>query len=270
MTFLPWMGSKRRLLPQLLAKVPRGFQRYHEPFLGSGALLYALRPPAALCADVLPSLIALHEAVARDAAGVCREFERVARTPDRRATFLAIRDRYPRVEPAEFLFMMKNCHGTRYRVNSSGRFNCPYKVSNREDMTEKAISADCARIRAATVGTGVHFAVRDVEESLKLVGPGDLVFLDPPYQWQEGKEADYGRKFGPAGWASLMQCLADVPAAAYIMVTLHGGMEREEVLRLAAGVPGLTHLQALDLWGSHIARGGLSKRKEWLLTNYAC
>ena len=267
------MGSKRRLLPQLLSRVPDTFARYHEPFLGSGAMLYALRPPVALCADVVPGLIELHKAVSQRVQNVCDDYRQVARRPGRRATFLDIRERYPNIQPAEFLFMIKNCHGTRYRVNRKGKFNCPYKVSNQTDMSEQSIASDLARVQTAAAYSSANhteFAVRDVELSLQLVTPGDFVFIDPPYQWQADKETDYGREFGAQGWTRLMAALASVPHGASIMVTLHGSMTEEHVRSLALPVPRLRHLQALSFMGSHMSRGGLATRSEWLLTNYAC
>ena len=35
--FLRWAGSKRWLLPQLIDLLPPSFNKYYEPFLGSGA-----------------------------------------------------------------------------------------------------------------------------------------------------------------------------------------------------------------------------------------
>ena len=40
--FLKWVGGKRQLLPTLLPHVPAAFKRYHEPFIGGGALFFAL------------------------------------------------------------------------------------------------------------------------------------------------------------------------------------------------------------------------------------
>ena len=34
--FLKWVGGKRRLLPEILKRVPADFRTYHEPFLGGG------------------------------------------------------------------------------------------------------------------------------------------------------------------------------------------------------------------------------------------
>ena len=41
--FVKWAGGKRQLLPALLRRLPQSFRRYHEPFVGGGALFFALR-----------------------------------------------------------------------------------------------------------------------------------------------------------------------------------------------------------------------------------
>ena len=41
--FVKWVGGKRSLLPELLRRVPERFNHYYEPFVGGGALFYALK-----------------------------------------------------------------------------------------------------------------------------------------------------------------------------------------------------------------------------------
>jgi DNA adenine methylase len=41
--FVKWVGGKRSLLPELLERVPPEFNNYYEPFVGGGALFFALR-----------------------------------------------------------------------------------------------------------------------------------------------------------------------------------------------------------------------------------
>lgn len=38
-----WVGGKRQLLPELLKYIPDKFTGYYEPFVGGGALLFALQ-----------------------------------------------------------------------------------------------------------------------------------------------------------------------------------------------------------------------------------
>jgi site-specific DNA-adenine methylase len=54
---LRWAGSKRRLLPELIAQIPEKFSRYIEPFSGSACLFFALRPPATILGDLNCELI---------------------------------------------------------------------------------------------------------------------------------------------------------------------------------------------------------------------
>ena len=39
---LRWSGGKSRLLAKILPHVPKNFGRYHEPFLGGGAIFFAI------------------------------------------------------------------------------------------------------------------------------------------------------------------------------------------------------------------------------------
>src|ERR1700730_16007192 len=64
--FLKWPGGKRWLCPTLLEIVARTtFDRYFEPFLGGGALFFALRPARAILSDVNPDLINVYKQVRR-------------------------------------------------------------------------------------------------------------------------------------------------------------------------------------------------------------
>src|SRR4051812_28349667 len=69
--FLKWAGGKRQLLPVLLeqCKLAQPFDRYHEPFLGGGALFFALYREGMLgtkktyLSDTNASLIRTYQAV---------------------------------------------------------------------------------------------------------------------------------------------------------------------------------------------------------------
>jgi DNA adenine methylase len=64
---LKWAGGKGRLLPELLGRIPSTFEVYHEPFIGGGALFFALagqgRLGRAYLSDANPSLIDVYLAL---------------------------------------------------------------------------------------------------------------------------------------------------------------------------------------------------------------
>ena len=61
--FLKWAGGKRWFADRCLNLIPPNFDRYIEPFLGSGAMFFALRPKRALLSDLNPDLINCYEAI---------------------------------------------------------------------------------------------------------------------------------------------------------------------------------------------------------------
>ena len=63
---LKWPGGKRRELPLILETVPRDIDRYVEPFVGGGAVLFAMPPSVpALVNDSSSDLMGLYRSVAR-------------------------------------------------------------------------------------------------------------------------------------------------------------------------------------------------------------
>lgn len=59
---IKWPGGKTRLLKQILPHVPP-FERYYEPFLGSGALFFRLEPDTAFLNDLSAELISFYGSV---------------------------------------------------------------------------------------------------------------------------------------------------------------------------------------------------------------
>ncbi len=77
---LKWAGGKGRLLPELLGRAPDSFNAYHEPFLGGGAMFFALassgRAGQVYLSDANPSLIEVYRALRDDVAGVIAALRR--------------------------------------------------------------------------------------------------------------------------------------------------------------------------------------------------
>ena len=63
---LKWAGGKTQMLGDLLPKVPASYGRYIEPFIGGGAMFFALNPNDAVIADSNPELINMYRQVANN------------------------------------------------------------------------------------------------------------------------------------------------------------------------------------------------------------
>jgi DNA adenine methylase len=66
--FLKWPGGKRWLVPKLV-KIIGEYEHvtYREPFLGGGALFFALRPKRSVLSDINEDLINTYQQVKGDA-----------------------------------------------------------------------------------------------------------------------------------------------------------------------------------------------------------
>ena len=176
--FLKWVGGKTSLLPELLKHVPGRLRGYHEPFVGGGALFFAVQPRRAFLADNNAELVHCYRQVRDDVYGV---LDALAHHVYERGHFHEVRALDPlRLGPAEraarLIYLNKTCFNGLWRVNRAGRFNVPigrYKNPRFNDPS--------ALINASQALRGVEITHAPFEESLAAVAPGDFVYLDPPY-----------------------------------------------------------------------------------------
>lgn len=175
--FLKWAGGKRWLAAgrHELLKAPRG--RYIEPFLGSGAIFFSMRPKKAILSDMNADLINAFAAIAED----WRAVERRLWGHHRKHSedyYYAIRASKPRstaARAARFIYLNRTCWNGLYRVNRKGDFNVPMGTKSTVVMDTDDFEA------AAKLLQGAELSCGDFERQIDLALEGDLVFADPPY-----------------------------------------------------------------------------------------
>ena len=190
--FLKWAGGKTQLLDALLARAPERIDTYYEPFLGGGALFFALmanpdRPPRhAVLNDLNHDLITVYEVVRDRVEALIAALERLAedylRGDDatRSAFYYDQRASQP-ADPVElaarFIFLNKTCFNGLYRVNRRGEFNVPHGRYRSPRIL------DTPGLRAASAALGqVTLTTLDFREALRAPKAGDFVYLDPPFE----------------------------------------------------------------------------------------
>lgn len=173
---LRWAGSKRRLLPKLLACAPKSFNTYIEPFAGAACLFLAVHPERAVLGDLNSELIHFYSTLRRSPSELAA---RVGRMPATAEFYYRLRAKHFVADPVEraarFLYLNRNCFNGVYRTNRSGQFNVPLgsKVGQMPALEE--ISAFAKFLR------GVRFVDGDFEKTVNFAKSSDFVYLDPPY-----------------------------------------------------------------------------------------
>lgn len=188
---IPYQGSKRRLAPTILDYIPAGTRRLVEPCCGSAAVslaaLHAGKVRAVHLNDSFAPLAGLWRAIVDEPVRLAAAYERVWRgqLADPRRGYDRVRDRFNRDgDPARLLYLLARCVKSAVRFNAAGAFN--------QSPDRRRLGTQPARMRASILGAGALLAGRatvtagDYAAVLAGAGPGDIVYLDPPYQGTSG------------------------------------------------------------------------------------
>ena len=203
---LKWAGGKRQLLPALEQYYPPSFERYLEPFLGSGAVFFHLAATGILdgravrLSDVNADLIGCYRTVRDRTDAVIdalRDLERDHRRRGdacyyevrdeqfnpMRATLAAERadraaDAYTPALAAMLIFLNRTGFNGLFRLNRLGGFNVPAGRYREPRICDP----DHIRAVAAVLRRpGLAIEHRGFEAALGEAGAGDFVYCDPPY-----------------------------------------------------------------------------------------
>ncbi len=175
--FLKWAGGKRWLSDRIVELAQPLSGKYIEPFLGSGAVFFALRPSHAILSDANFELINAYQAV-RDNPGKIAQLLREHQHLHSKNYYYQMRNYKPRCEfrmAARFIYLNRTCWNGLYRVNLNGEFNVPIGTKSTVIMPTDNWPAMSNLLKPAKLVCG------DFENSIESAEKGDLVFADPPY-----------------------------------------------------------------------------------------
>ncbi|HET7480263.1 MAG TPA: Dam family site-specific DNA-(adenine-N6)-methyltransferase [Rubrobacteraceae bacterium] len=185
---LKWAGGKQGIASRLVELFPSGFDRYFEPFVGGGSVLFTLRPQKAVIGDANDWLIDTYEAIREDYTQVARILDGLENTKER---YLRVRSILPRTLPlfrraAYLIYLNKTCFRGLFRVNRQGQFNVPYGQYDRRYYDPANLKAVAEALK------NVEFRRGDFELCLRDVTEEDFVYMDPPY-YKLGGYSDFNR-----------------------------------------------------------------------------
>lgn len=191
---LKWAGSKTRVMPELLKHLPAG-KRLVEPFAGSCAVMMNTDYDAYLIADANHQLVNAYVMMAHHTDALLTELEAlfaagsVGSESQRGEFYYCVRARLNHgglsaVElAASFLYLNRHGYNGMCRYNLRGEFNVPFGKYKAPYFPVSEVRAFAAKAKRAS------FVCADFTETLELVGAGDVIYCDPPYNPVSGKSS---------------------------------------------------------------------------------
>ena len=205
--FLKWAGGKTQLLPELISRLPPGIAtgeitRYVEPFIGGGALFFALHEHHTIeksyLLDINCELTLCYSVIQKDAEALIDRLDHLRSeyyTHDeegRKALFYEIRESFNRqltsisfseynpdwiTRAAWIIFLNRTCFNGLFRVNRKGEFNVPFGKYKSPDILNAENLRNVAKLLKDTkIRQGDFTSCRDV------VDEKTFVYFDPPYR----------------------------------------------------------------------------------------
>lgn len=175
--FLKWAGGKRWLANGFADLFPKFEGRHIEPFAGSAAVFFSLRPQRAVLSDLNGRLIETYTAIKEQPTSFEAHFRRFA---DQHCKDFYYRTRGAKFRSsskraAQFLYLNRVCFNGIYRENLRGEFNVPIGSKTKALLETDDFHGVSAMLKDVTL---LH---QDFEKTIDDAVADDFVYVDPPY-----------------------------------------------------------------------------------------
>ena len=219
--FLKWVGGKTQIISDIISKIPKEMNNYHEMFLGGGSVLLALLSlekqgkinikGKVYAYDINKDLINVYKNVQHNyeelhniLSSYFKEYDSITgnetnRKPEnideaktsKESYYYWIRNKYNTIDKnsiecsALFMFINKTCFRGMYREGPNG-YNVPY---GHYKTTPALLSKEQLKDISDLI-KDVAFIDSSFIDSFKNVKENDFVYLDPPYATKESKQEE--------------------------------------------------------------------------------
>lgn len=200
--FLKWAGGKTQLLNEIRSNYPKKLgkeiDKYVEPFVGSGAVLFDILNHYELkkiyISDINFELIITYTMIKNEIENLIKFLKKLEEdylslnTDDRKLFYYNIREQFNELKILKlkknnlkiatfFIFLNRTCFNGLYRVNKKGLFNVPMGAYKNPKI------CDVENLRnISSALKKVEIYCTDYKESKKVIDKHTFVYLDPPYR----------------------------------------------------------------------------------------
>mgnify|MGYP001338206262 FL=1 len=216
--FLKWVGGKTQIIDNIISKIPKEINNYHELFLGGGSILFAILSMQKnneiiiknqiYAYDINLGLINLYKNIQKNKYELYKYIESYIKEYDsidgiiidrkpksiieaktsKESYYYWMRNKFNNIDKnnieysALFLIINKLCFRGIYREGPNG-FNVPF--GHYKKTPTIILEQDLNYI--SDLIKNVHFIHSDFKLSIKNPKYGDFIYLDPPYAPENNK-----------------------------------------------------------------------------------
>lgn len=203
--FVKWAGGKTQLLEEIKKHYPVQIEKYLEPFVGGGAVLFDVlqkaKPKKVLINDINQNLVNTYEQVKSNVDGLCEKLNQLQNqylsksSDERKSFYYEVRGRFNEIKldcamiefvkttnvaiekAALFIFLNKTCFNGLYRVNKKGEFNVPFNNAKNPLICDEGNLRACSELLQ-----NVEITCGDYKNCADFCDEKTFVYLDPPYR----------------------------------------------------------------------------------------
>jgi DNA adenine methylase len=184
---IPYQGSKRNLVDDILRCFPANVDTLYEPFAGSAAISLAAaaykRAKAFHINDLNKPLIDLWRAIVNTPDKLAKEYEDLwhEQLNNPKAYYNKIRNEFNLTgRPDYFLYLLARCVKASVRYNANGEFN--QSPDNRRKGTMPVTMREQILGAASLLKGKMVLSSKNYRDVVTQATESDLVYMDPPYQ----------------------------------------------------------------------------------------
>lgn len=192
--FIKWVGGKTQLLPEIRKRYPEHFDKYCEPFVGGGAVLFDVlsncTPSQVFINDINPELINAYRQIKDNTEELISFLKAVnseyLASMNKKDYYYEKRMRFNELivagsdtveKAALFIMLNKTCFNGLYRVNAKGLFNVPHNGADHPAICDEENIRNCGKLLQSTTIT-----LGDYRKTADYIDERTFVYIDPPYR----------------------------------------------------------------------------------------
>lgn len=201
---LRWVGSKKRLIDSIIKHMPKNFNHYYEPFLGSAVVYLNIPSKKSHINDFNPDLVNIYSQIKDNPDKLIKYLKKYKKeyvsTDNQKDYYIKKRDRFNKLKDnynteraALYIFINKTGFNGIMQINKLGNCTTGFGKMNNPKIVDSDNIYNFSDLLKTT-----NLKQTDYAKFLKKCKKGDFIYMDPPYVPCDTKQCTI--KYIKDGW----------------------------------------------------------------------